>query len=242
MQDSLGCEQSYLLEIVQPDSLAISVVAHEPSCFDSCDGFVQASVFGGNSYALLWSNFVSGFLNDSLCDGLISLTVTDSLGCSNYYSYDLQQPPPVYPIITQNEGNLQTDSTYLNYQWYDSNGLILGETGFYYSPSLSGMYWVEVTDSSGCFGFSLGYDFLFSSMEEESHQGWKVYPIPVINNLFLESDSDIAWRISDTQGKLLMNGVCSTYAKIDVSRLRQGVYVVQFLKENRTFFKKIIKQ
>ena len=242
VQDSLGCEQSYLLEIVQPDSLAISVVAQEPSCFDSCDGFVQASVFGGNSYALLWSNFVSGFLNDSLCDGLISLTVTDSLGCSNYYSYDLQQPPPVYPIITQNEGNLQTDSTYLNYQWYDSNGLILGETGFYYSPSLSGMYWVEVTDSSGCFGFSLGYDFLFSSMEEESHQGWKVYPIPVINNLFLESDSDIAWRISDTQGKLLMNGVCSTYAKIDVSRLRQGVYVVQFLKENRTFFKKIIKQ
>ena len=205
VQDSLGCTQSYLFEVLQPDSLAISVVAQEPSCFESCDGFIQASVFGGNSYTLLWSNFVSGFLNDSLCDGLISLTVTDSLGCSNYYSYDLQQPPPVYPIITQNGGVLQTDSTYLNYQWFDSNGLIVGETHFHYSPSLSGMYWVEVTDSSGCSGASFGYDFLFSSIEE-LHQGWKVYPIPAINNLFIESDSDITWRISDTQGKLLMKG------------------------------------
>ena len=123
VQDSLGCTQSYLFEVLQPDSLAISVVAQEPSCFESCDGFVEASIFGGNSYTLFWSNFVSGFLNDSLCDGLISLTVTDSLGCSNYYSYDLEQPPPVYPIITKMEV-LQTDSTYLNYRWFDSNGFI----------------------------------------------------------------------------------------------------------------------
>jgi len=241
VQDSLGCEQSYVIEVVQPDSLAISVVTQEPSCFESCDGFVQASVIGGNSYTLLWSNFVSGLLNDSLCDGLISLTVTDSLGCSNYYSYDLQQPPPVYPIITQNGGVLQTDSTHLNYQWFDSNGLIIEETAFHYSPSLSGMYWVEVTDSSGCTGASLGYDFLFSSIEE-FNQGWKAYPIPTINNLFLESDSEILWRLSDTQGKLLMKGVCSNYAEIDFSRLRQGIYVIQVLKENHTFFKKIIKQ
>ena len=241
VQDSLGCTQFYLFEILQPDSLAISVVANEPSCFESCDGYVQASVYGGNSYTMLWSNFVSGFLNDSLCDGLISLTVTDSLGCSNYYSYDLQQPPPVYPIVTQNEGVLQTDSTFLNYQWFDSNGLILGETDFYYSPSLSGLYWVEVTDSSGCSGTSLAYEFLFSTTAE-LHQGWKVYPIPTINNLFLESDSDISWRISDTQGKLLISGVCSSYTEIDLSPLRKGMYVIQVLKEDHTFFKKIIKQ
>ena len=241
VQDSLGCTQFYLFEIVQPDPLAISVVANEPSCFESCDGYVQASVYGGNSYTMLWSNFVSGFLNDSLCDGLISLTVTDSLGCSNYYSYDLQQPPPVYPIVTQNEGVLQTDSTFLNYQWFDSNGLILGETDFYYSPSLSGLYWVEVTDSSGCSGTSLAYEFLFSTTAE-LHQGWKVYPIPTVNNLFLESDSDISWRISDTQGKLLISGVCSSYTEIDLSPLRKGMYVIQVLKEDHTFFKKIIKQ
>ena len=143
VQDSLGCTQSFIFEIVQPDSLAISVLMQEPSCFGSCDGFIEASVFGGNSYSLLWSNFVSGLINDSLCDGLISLTVTDSLGCSNYYSYNLQQPPPVYPIIIQNVGALQTDSSYLNYQWFDSNGLIAGETNFHYSPTLSGMYWVR---------------------------------------------------------------------------------------------------
>ena len=174
------------------------------------------------------------FLNDSLCDGLISLTVTDSLGCSNYYSYDLQQPPPVYPIITQNGGVLQTDSTYLNYRWFDSNGFITGETDFHYSPTLSGMYWVEVTDSNGCSGASLGYDFLYSSIEE-FYQGWKVYPIPTINNLFLESDSDISWRISDTQGKLLISGVCSSYTEIDLSPLRKGMYVVQVLKRKPYF-------
>ena len=216
-------------------------MAQEPSCFGSCDGFVEASVFGGNSYTLFWSNFVSGFLNDSLCDGLISLTVTDSLGCSNYYSYDLQQPPPVYPIIIQNVGALQTDSSYLNYQWFDSNGLIAGETNFHYSPTLSGLYWVEVTDSNGCSGASLGYEFLFSSTEE-FYKGWKVYPNPTKIIYFLESNSDISWRISDTQGKLLIKGVCSSYTVIDVSGLRKGMYFVQVLKENHTFLKKIIKQ
>ena len=216
-------------------------MANEPSCFESCDGFVEAYIFGGNSYTLFWSNFVSGFLNDSLCDGLISLTVTDSLGCSNYYSYDLQQPPPVYPIITQNGGVLQTDSTYLNYRWFDSNGFITGETDFHYSPTLSGLYWVEVTDSNGCSGASLGYEFLFNSTAE-FYKGWNLYPIPTTNNLFLESDSDISWKISDTHGKLQIKGVCSSYTKIDISRLRKGMYVVEILKENQTFFRKIIKQ
>lgn len=241
IQDSLNCQQSYIFEITEPDSLSINVTSQEPSCFGECDGIVQATIFGGNSYSLLWSNFVSGLVNDSLCDGLISLTVTDSMGCSNYYSYDLQQPSPVYPIVTQNGGILQTDSTYFNYQWFDSSGLITGETSFNYSPTLSGMYWVEVIDSSGCMGLSLGYDFLFSSMQELD-EGWKVYPNPTKNSLFLESDSDITWIISDTQGKLLMKGVCFVYTEIDVSSLRKGVYIVQILKENHTFFKKIIKQ
>ena len=115
-------------EIVQPDSLAISVLMQEPSCFGSCDGFIEASVFGGNSYSLLWSNFVSGLINDSLCDGLISLTVTDSLGCSSTI-LTIYSSPPVYPIIIQN-GSFTDRLTYLNYQWFDSNGLIAGETIF----------------------------------------------------------------------------------------------------------------
>ena len=237
----MGCEQSYLFELIQPDSIAISVSAQEPSCFDSCDGFVQASIFGSNSYTLLWSNFVSGLMNDSLCDGLISLTVTDSLGCSNYYSYDLQQPPPVYPIVTQNGGVLQTDSTYLNYQWFDLNGIITGETNFNYSPSLDGLYWVEVVDSNGCVGSSLGYEFLFSSIEE-IQRVCKVYPNPTSNSLFLKSNSDVVWKIFDLQAKILMKGACSKYAEIDVSILRKGIYVVQVLQENHTFYKKIIKQ
>ena len=103
------------------------------------------------------------------------------------------------------------------------------------------MYWVEVTDSNGCSGASLGYEFLFNSTAE-FYKGWNLYPIPTTNNLFLESDSDISWKISDTHGKLQIKGVCSSYTKIDISRLRKGMYVVEILKENQTFFRKIIKQ
>ena len=106
-------------------------------------------------YTLLWSpSLVSGFLNDSLRDGVVELCVIDSMQCQNFNSYDLEQPPPVYPIVTQNAGVLQTDSNYIDYQWFDPNGPITGETDFYYS-CLNGMYWVEVIDSNACSGASL---------------------------------------------------------------------------------------
>ena len=87
--DSLGCEYSYLYEINEPDSIMVSVVAQEPSCYGYCDGIVEAIVMGTNNYNLIWSDFSSALVRH-LCDGLISLTVLDSLGCSNFYPYNLQ--------------------------------------------------------------------------------------------------------------------------------------------------------
>ena len=160
------------------------------------------------------------------------------MGCSNTI-LDLSNHPGLSYHYTKWR-ILQFDSTYIDYQWFDSNGTILGASNFYYSPPTSGMYWVEVVDSSGCSGASLDFDFLFSL--HLSFISWKVYPIPAVDNLYLESDSGIDWIISDSQGKLLMKGACFSNAKIDVSNLSEGVYILQVLKENTTYFEKIIKQ
>ena len=240
--DSLGCEYSYLYEINEPDSIMVSVVAQEPSCYGYCDGVVEAIVMGTNNYNLIWSDFSSALVNDSLCDGLISLTVLDSLGCSNFYSYNLQQPPPVFPIIIQNGNTLTTSINFINYQWYGPNGLINGAGSYQFSPQENGQFWVEVVDSTGCTGSSLTYDFISTSTINNDNKYFNVYPNPVKDQLFVDFQGSANWQIFDIHGVKYDEGFFQGHTDIDISILKQGIYTLQIANEHEFYYTKIVKQ
>ena len=240
VQDSLGCKQQNLFNILQPDSIAISVISNQPSCYGECDGFVEASVIGGNTYSIYWSNFETGLINDSLCEGLITLTVLDSLGCSNIYSYYLQEPSPVFPIISNNGGVLQTSSEFLNYQWYNSSGPIFGANTFNFTPSTNDIYWVEVNDSSGCLGASLEYNFILSEIEFLKNN-FKIYPNPIENYLNIISNYKGQFSLIDNLGKIVFLASLDNENKYDLTYLKSGIYSLKIETQKGVHISKIIK-
>ncbi|HBS88489.1 MAG TPA: hypothetical protein DEA97_18160 [Bacteroidales bacterium] len=68
--------------VVYEMSVNISIT-DQISCYGACDGEATVSVTGGNPpYSYEWSNWDSGNSADSICDGIICVTVTDNLGCT----------------------------------------------------------------------------------------------------------------------------------------------------------------
>jgi minor extracellular serine protease Vpr len=70
-------------------------------------------------------------------------------------------PLPSIPLITENGINLVSSSNSGN-QWYLNNTPIAGATGQTYSPSASGTYYVQVTNSNGCSENSAPFNFAYT--------------------------------------------------------------------------------
>jgi PKD repeat protein/pimeloyl-ACP methyl ester carboxylesterase len=91
-----------------------------------------------------------------------------SLTTSNGYSTDnttmtgyitvLAQPSS---IITQNANTMSSSSPTGN-QWYLNNTPISGATGQSFSPTTSGIYYVQVTNSNGCSQMSAPFNFIYT--------------------------------------------------------------------------------
>jgi hypothetical protein len=150
--------------ITQPAS-AISVIedVKQLSCesaYDNsiCDGEIHISVSGGvGPYQIVWSNELSGFDLEYLCEGEYNYTITDALGCQKSGTVTLVRPEPLYvssacPSIIKCAGECTASiditvyggkSPY-SYLWND------GVTTEDRDGLCSGQYSVIVTDSKGC--------------------------------------------------------------------------------------------
>jgi hypothetical protein len=72
-----------------------------------------------------------------------------------------------------------------------------------------------------------------------------IFPNPVDNNtirinILSSSSNDVALRIIDITGKILVEGIINQYGDIDVSALQQGIYFVELIQDNHKNVKKII--
>lgn len=150
------------------------------TCPDSPIQFVPTDTQAGNLY--LWSfgdnsqNFqqspIKSYanINDTQGERNVTLTVTNSLGCTATYSYpgfEIQIYPgdmdgtiePAYQTICEGSAgileynqNLTSLTIPTLYTWYmEGNPLpVFSSTDPYYSPTQNGTYWLEVTDANGC--------------------------------------------------------------------------------------------
>jgi gliding motility-associated-like protein len=76
--------------------LFASYVTDEPACFDYTDGSITVTTEGGTApYSYVWSNGLTGNVNQPIGAGNYSATITDANGCS--YSLDavLGQPEEI---------------------------------------------------------------------------------------------------------------------------------------------------
>lgn len=157
LTDSNSCVYFDSVTITQPDSIAISLLDTNISCFGFDDGRIDAQVIGGTSgYSYSWSN---GEINQDvsgLSAGIYTLVVTDANGCIKNDSAFISEPLPlssssiITHLLCNNDSlgaiEISVSGGVMPYDYLWSNG----DTAAALSGLMGGTYNVTVLDSNGC--------------------------------------------------------------------------------------------
>ena len=158
--DAIGCQTFDTIIVSQPTEIVTSFTSINSNC-NSCDGSASVAVSGGTStgnYSYEWSNGSSNNNAIDLCSGVFSVNISDDAGCT----------VTSYVGISDNGGPLGETINVTNPSCFGLNdgSITVAGTGgvapyVYYWPhngsvsstlnNLSaGMYFVEITDQTGC--------------------------------------------------------------------------------------------
>lgn len=157
--DANSCTATNTVTITQPPVLTVTATVTNVSCSGGSNGSITATPSGGTSpYTYVWSpgnqttSTVSGLSN-----GVYTVTVTDSKGCTVSANYIISQPAPLAIVITPTAvscfggsngiatSTVSGGTPSYTYSWSPSGG-----TGSTASGLSSGGYTLQVTDSKGC--------------------------------------------------------------------------------------------
>ena len=171
--DANGCINYAIDQVGEPDEININLSTIDVSCFGSNDGFAIVNPNGGSGtgFGILWSiiNPQTGQLNTNLnvsniSPGVYNVTVSDfSLpGCDVTDNFIISQPDllqistNVEQIVTCYQGSDGSLSVNViggrfpySYNWSTSSNNSVATTSIASNLS-SQMYYIDVTDSSGC--------------------------------------------------------------------------------------------
>ena len=166
VMDSGGCSYTYMVEILQPDTLEASIVVDSVDCFGNNSGSAIVTPEGGTfPYTYTFDpGVITGPMEGQAIDllqGSYNYTVTDANNCTVSGSFDVEEPEMLEVEITANPA-LCADSTSGSattvvtggieeyaYIWLDENSTLLGneeqqdELG-------AGTYTLSLTDANGC--------------------------------------------------------------------------------------------
>jgi len=208
------------------------------------------------------SNFVNGFVEGSvqnlticqgesiLIDGIPVSTsgtytgnITSPLGCATPATVNLSVIP-VNIAVTQLNVNLIATATSASFQWLDCNNgfaQVPGATGSTFTPTASGSYAVEVTQS-GCTDTSSCYTVIGIGIAEES--AWQDVSFlldPSSEEIILSGAqqlTDAGIALLDAQGRILRSErIVGNLTRWSVAGLPQGVYLLRIhaAQGDRTF-------
>lgn len=162
--DQNGCQDTATVEVVEWDSIAISIIANPPSCNGLTDGQMAINLItggNGNYVSYSWSNNQQGPIISNLAGNTAyTVTVTDSQGCTGSRTRTLAEPPAISLTLAATDalcngaanGTASVTSVLnaqgpVTYQWDAATG---GQTTPVASNLLAGTYSVVVTDTAGC--------------------------------------------------------------------------------------------
>jgi len=154
--------------VLVPEELTYTLTVEDDPCYQTCDGWAQIDVQGGTlPYDYSWG---TNNLNENLCAGDYSITVTDVNGCEISEDYTIDEPPEliITDTSTQNISCFNADdgeihvtaeggTGTLNYNWSD------GGLGPDRLNMPAGNYTVTVIDENGC---SVSENFTLTQPDE----------------------------------------------------------------------------
>jgi len=132
VMDALGCLDTLIANITEPDTLTIDFDSTNVTCSYSFDGTITALVAGGTTaYNYAWSDGQITQTAVGLDSGAFVVTVTDANGCVSVDSTDIML---LYPDPIVDAGN---DTTLCYYDFVTLDGSVL-----VYSDSI---YWTQIS-------------------------------------------------------------------------------------------------
>ena len=165
--DSNNCDTTLSISITDPSPI-IGAIASSPSSCGNCDGSVSVSATGGSgmlSYSWVdQSNMMigTGANVGSLCAGLYSVLISDSLGCDTSLTVAVSDidgeflTTSAIPATCANTCDGQAVANYFCNNgsciiaWFDALGTSIGQTSDTAVGLCAGLYFVSVTNAIGC--------------------------------------------------------------------------------------------
>lgn len=154
-----SCSVSHTLNLSNKTAPLIQASQSDVICFGNCTGEISASASGTSTpFSYLWSTGVNTQTISNLCKGVVSLSVTDAVGCIAMESFTITENP----LLQLGIANVQNPSCS-----GDCDGLITlvptgGVSPYTYTWSAEGMtsnpaislcdgvYTASVADARGC--------------------------------------------------------------------------------------------
>lgn len=176
-----------------------------------------------------------------------SVDGTNNCGTGNGTITITVVPNPTTPVITQNGNTLSVNVDPGNtVQWYINGIPISGATNPTHQIIVSGTYSVIVTSSEGCEAESAENDFEVSdnsSIDEENKTTIAVYPNPSKDmfNVKLNSNEELIFTVLNSLGQVVYKRSHQSDFTIDARNWNNGVYFIQFVGENNSTTKRLVK-
>ncbi len=154
--DANGENLTLSAQINQPEAISIQASIQNANCGQN-DGSIEVTASGGKEpYSYEWSNGATTSMIDQLQSGQYTVTVTDSIGCSKSFNYNIKNETTVRATITtdnlecheEGTGSLTVTVTGgiepYSYLWDN------GDTTSTATDLNSGIHKVIITDAVGC--------------------------------------------------------------------------------------------
>lgn len=142
-------------------------------------------------------------------------------------------PKPEKPIITRN-GNTLISSSPSGNQWYDEQGILVGETKQILHPLKNGKYYC-VTRENGCASdTSEAFLFIFLENKNPIFSNIKLYPNPANEALYIDGVIPIQplkYKLFDVFGQLIKEGKILSDLYIPITELNPSCYKLILIKE-----------
>jgi hypothetical protein len=256
--DAVGCVDIVEGMIISEPSIILSSVSGvtSPACENEPTGSAFVVVQGGVApYNIIWSDGQVGQSASNLTAGFYQVIVTDDNGCQALQSLTIiaENPSPnvdLGPKILSTNGaavslNAGTHNSYL----WNTNA-----TTQTISATMTGEYWVEVTNSFGCVGSDTIYVEIWPLGVNDiaSDSKFALYPNPATTNLMLLLDgntnlTNVNVTITNVQGQTVMsksfNSIsASEQVELDVKDIAPGIYNLSVQSDAYSAVKSFVKQ
>lgn len=254
IMDANGCSSDSSLTIGEPTQ----VIANAGNSISLCPG--SSAIIGGNpsgtggSGTLTYEWFPAADLssainsNPTATPGIstdYTLIVTDSNGCLDSSIVSITVGTNVTPVIQQIGDTLFALASGVNYEWWFNGALLVSGNYPYIVATVSGNYQVVFFDSLGCSGTSIITPIIITNIKEQDIiDEINIFPNPAYDNITLELPAnlkEVICSIYDLSGRKIFNyKLAEVRNKISVADLSAGGYLIGFIGEGFSGYKKLI--